>query len=164
MSTEKQALLDTLATQRQHVLGILDGLPDEALHRPVLPSGWSCVGLVNHLALDVEQFWFGAVMAGAQVDDDDVPETEDAWEVPPSMSPEQVLARYRAECERADGVVASMSIDTPPAWWPDFFGDYRLDDLREVLLHVIVETAAHAGHLDAARELLDGRQWIVLTD
>jgi hypothetical protein len=33
----------------------------------------------------------------------------------------------------------------------------------EVLLHVITETACHAGHLDAARELIDGRQWIVLT-
>jgi hypothetical protein len=40
----------------------------------------------------------------------------------------------------------------------------RLDNLREILLHVIAETATHAGHLDAARELIDGRQWIVLTE
>jgi hypothetical protein len=51
--------------------------------------------------------------------------------------------------ERADDVLASLSLDAAPTWWPDFSGDYRLDDLREVLLHVIVETAAHAGHLDA---------------
>jgi hypothetical protein len=30
------------------------------------------------------------------------------------------------------------------------------------MLHVIAETACHAGHLDAVREILDGRQWIVL--
>jgi hypothetical protein len=40
----------------------------------------------------------------------------------------------------------------------------RLDDLREILLHVIAETACHAGHLDTARELIDGRQWMVLTE
>ena len=32
------------------------------------------------------------------------------------------------------------------------------------MLHVLKETASHAGHLDAARELIDGRQWIVLGD
>jgi hypothetical protein len=36
----------------------------------------------------------------------------------------------------------------------------RPRDVREVILHVITETATHAGHLDAARELLDGRTWM----
>ena len=164
MSTDEQALRDTLAAQRRHVLGILEGLSEDDLSRPVLPSGWSCAGLVHHLALDVERFWFRAVMAGEQVDAFDPPDSDNAWVVPASVSPQQVLALYRDECARADAAVASMSLDTPPAWWPDFFGSFRMDDLREVLLHVIVETASHAGHLDAARELLDGRQWMVLTD
>jgi uncharacterized damage-inducible protein DinB len=164
VSTDKQALLDSLASQRRHVLGILDGLSDDDLRKPVLPSGWSCTGLVHHLALDVERFWFRAVMAGEEVDEGDRPDSENAWEVPPGTTPRQVLELYRAETEHADAVVARMPLDTPPAWWPDFFGSYRLEDLREVLLHVIVETAAHAGHLDAVRELLDGKQWMVLTD
>jgi Protein of unknown function (DUF664) len=42
-------------------------------------------------------------------------------------------------------------------------GDWRLDDLRQIILHMITETACHAGHLDAARELLDGLPWLVLT-
>ena len=37
-------------------------------------------------------------------------------------------------------------------------------DLMRTVMHVIPETATHAGHLDAARELLDGRTWLVLTD
>jgi uncharacterized damage-inducible protein DinB len=160
VSTEAEALLDTLDSQRRHVLGIVEGLSDEDLLRPVLPSGWSCAGLVHHLALDVERFWFVQVMTGEETDD--LP--EDAWQVPASTSPQQVLALYRAVTARADQVLAGLPTDTPPAWWPDFFGDFRMDDLREVLLHVIVETATHAGHLDAARELLDGRQWLVLTD
>ena len=40
----------------------------------------------------------------------------------------------------------------------------RFTSLRIVMLHVLKETACHAGHLDAASELLDGRQWIVLGD
>ena len=47
--------------------------------------------------------------------------------------------------------------------WPDFFGEWRLANLRAVLLHVIAETACHSGHLDAARELIDGRTWLKLT-
>ena len=35
-------------------------------------------------------------------------------------------------------------------------------DLRYIMLHMITETACHAGHLDAARELIDGTQWIVV--
>jgi hypothetical protein len=50
------ALLSSLPSQRDHVLGILEGLPEQALRQVVLPSGWTCLGLVQHLALDVEQF------------------------------------------------------------------------------------------------------------
>jgi Protein of unknown function (DUF664) len=46
---------------------------------------------------------------------------------------------------------------------PRASGRWRLHDLREILLHVIAETGCHGGHLDAARELIDGRQWIVLS-
>ena len=76
------ALLAALDAQRGHVLGILEGLPDEALRRTVLPSGWTCLGLVRHLALDVERFWFRAVVAGEQVD---LETGADAWQVGPEM-------------------------------------------------------------------------------
>jgi Protein of unknown function (DUF664) len=64
MDNELAALRDYLDDQREHVLGILAGLSDEQLRQPVLPSGWSCLGLVHHLALDVEEFWFPGVIAG----------------------------------------------------------------------------------------------------
>src|SRR5260221_991912 len=64
MSSEGNALLESLTGQRRHVLGILEGLSEEDLRRPVLPSGGTCLCLVHHLALDVERFWFRAVMAG----------------------------------------------------------------------------------------------------
>ena len=69
---------------------------------------------------------------------------------------------YRAEIERSDAVLQALDLSAALAWWPDYFGSWRLDDVRDLLLHVITETACHAAHLDAVRELLDGRQWIVL--
>ena len=161
MTKETETLLASLNSQREHVLGILDGLPAEALRRPVLPSGWTCLGLVRHLALDVERFWFRAVVAGEPWPDD---EPDNAWQVPAGLTASAVLDLYRREVERADAIIAATSLDSPPAWWPaDLFGSWRLDDVREIVLHVIAETACHAGHLDAARELIDGQQWIVLT-
>src|SRR3954447_4748761 len=44
------------------------GLSDEQLRRPVLPSGWSCLGLVRHLTLSDERYWFGVVVAGERLD------------------------------------------------------------------------------------------------
>ncbi|WP_055620331.1 DUF664 domain-containing protein [Streptomyces sp. JHA19] len=163
-TTELQVLLSFLRAQRRHVLGILDGLEPEALRRPVLPSGWSCLGLVQHLSLDVERFWFRAVLTGDQAVIDALDEVEDAWQVAPDVPHTEVLDRYRAEAELSDAVVAAADADAPLAWWPHhLFGAPHLHTVRDVLLHVITETACHAGHLDAARELLDGRRWLVLT-
>ena len=161
MTKESETLLSSLSTQREHVLGILEGLSEEDLQRPLLPSQWTCAGLVHHLAIDVERFWFRAVVAGEPWPDD---EPDNAWQVPAGLTASAVLDLYRREVERADAIIAATSLDTPPAWWPaDLFGGWRLDDVREIVLHVIAETACHAGHLDAARELIDGQQWIVLT-
>lgn len=157
MSTERDVLLNSLATQREHVLGILEGLSEEGFRRPVLPTGWTCLSLVNHLAVDVERFWFRGVVAG-QTDLDG----ESGWQVDPALTGEAVLARYRQEIELANEVTAATALDAAPAAWPDFFGNWRLDDFREIMQHVITETACHAGHLDAARELIDGRTWMVL--
>jgi hypothetical protein len=157
---ERTALLRQLNAQRAHVLGILEGLPDEALRRPLLPSGWTCLGLVQHLALDVERFWFRSVVAGEQVD---LPDGDQGWRVADDVPADQVLDLYRDEARRADAVIEATPLDAGPSWWPDFFGDLPPRDLRRTILHVLVETATHAGHLDAVRELIDGRTWLVLT-
>ncbi|MCX5384469.1 DinB family protein [Streptomyces sp. NBC_00083] len=161
---EVRALLAVLDGQRRHVLGILDGLDDQALRRPVLPSGWHCLGLVQHLALDVERFWFCAVVAGDEDLIASLPSGDEAWHVAPDTPATDVLAGYRRDTARADAVIAATPADAPLAWWPhDLFSAPHLHTLRDVLLHVITETACHCGHLDAARELIDGRTWLVLT-
>jgi uncharacterized protein DUF664 len=165
LSAESTELLAVLQGQRGHVLGILEGLTDEQLRRPVLPSGWSCLGLVRHLALDVERWWFRRILAGEvlpQVEDPDAP--SDAWTVTPEMSSESVLELYRSETALCDAIIAATPPDAGPLWWPeDLWPDFRIQAAREAVLHVITETATHAGHLDAARELIDGRTWMVLS-
>ncbi|MGQ4436604.1 DinB family protein [Streptomyces sp. SAS_260] len=162
--SEVRALLRILDGQRRHVLGILDGLDAKDLRRPALPSGWHCLGLVQHLTLDVERFWFRAVVAGDEEVIHGLPNGDEAWKVAPEVSAVDVLERYRREAELADAVITATPADAALAWWPhDLFGEPHLHTLRDVLLHVVAETACHAGHLDAARELLDGRRWLVLT-
>jgi len=161
---ETRALLRYLNNQRAHVLGILEGLDDEALRRAMLTSSWSCLGLVQHLALDVERFWFGAVIAGDPAVIAGLDDIANAWLVDPDIPSAAVFDLYRQEIERANAIIATTPPDAPPAWWPgDLFGDFRLDTAREIILHVTTETACHAGHLDVVRELLDARQWLVLT-
>jgi|SRR6516162_5681874 hypothetical protein len=97
---ESQALAASLAAQRNHVLGILEGLSEEDLQRPVLPSQWTCAGLVHHLAIDVERFWFRAVVAGEPMPD----EPDNAWQVPAGLTAAAVLGPARRRSS---------------AWWPD---------------------------------------------
>ena len=164
VDVESKTLLAYLSAQRDHALGILEGLGEQALRRPLLPSGWTCLGLVRHLALDIERFWFRAIVAGEQAVIDGLAGASNTWQVGADVPAEFVFEMYRHEIERANAIITATPPDAAPAWWPpDLFGDWRLDTVREILLHVITETACHAGHLDAARELIDGRQWLVLT-
>jgi hypothetical protein len=164
VGTANETLLACLHGQRRHVLGIVAGLSDADLRRPVLPSGWSCLGLIRHLAHDVELFWFRAVVDGDPAAVAALAETTDAWQVGEDVPAQQVLDFYQRQIELADAVVRATPADAAPAWWPDGrFGDWRPGDLRAILLHVITETACHAGHLDAVRELIDGRRWHVIT-
>lgn len=159
---QRELLLARLNYQREHVLGILDGLGEADLRRSRLPSGWTPLGLVQHLTLDVERFWFRAVAAGEPVE---LASGDAAWQVPADVTAETVFGLYRREIEQADSGIAGMSLSDEPAWWPaDLFDDGRPDNLLEAILHVISETAVHAGHLDAVRELIDGRTWLVLTE
>lgn len=160
IDAEAAGLLHALGRQRAHVLGILEGVAEEDLRRPVLPTAWSCLGLVRHLARDVEMFWFAGVTAG-----DPAARGEgepDAWETGSELPAAEVFADYRMQIERADRIITATPLSAPPAWWPDYFSHHHAD-LRETLLHVITETATHAGHLDAVRELIDGRTWMTLS-
>lgn len=62
--TEKKTLSVFLAAQRASVLAIVDGLDTQALNTSVLPSGWTPLGLVEHLG-HAERHWFQEIVTGA---------------------------------------------------------------------------------------------------
>jgi hypothetical protein len=158
---EAAALKHFLDAQRFAVLEILEGLSEEQLRLPLLPSGWTPLGLIEHLGL-AERHWFQRVATGAA---DPLPWLPDVTEEPdgePVFTTERpsaaVLAFYRRQIALSDAVLGATDLDAPPVLvfahdqWDDTFTDFRW-----IVLHLIEETARHAGHLDAARELIDGR-------
>lgn len=150
---EKKALSAFLVAQRASVLAIVDGLDTQALATSVLPSGWTPLGLIEHLG-HAERHWFQEVVVGAAEPlawpDDHAPLTT-------PRPPEVVFAFYDDQCRRSDAVIARTPLSAPPRGrHPGPLGD-EVTDLRGIVMHVIEETARHAGHLDIVRELLDGR-------
>ena len=159
---EHERLEYFLDQQRGAVLAIIDGLDERQLRTPVLPSGWTPIGMLLHLA-NAEAMWFQRVVAGVMPQttwDDDI--------VDPPYDPEAafvtghsstaVIAHYRDQCDRSNQILRACDLDQPLAAehdvdWP---GE-PITDVRWVALHLIEETARHAGDLDAARELIDGR-------
>lgn len=159
--TTKRELLQWLDAQRRHVAEQVMAMPAEARRGSQVPSGWTPRGLVRHLTLDVERVWFRCVMAGERLE---LPEGYDGWVAPEAVSDEDLLEQYAEECRLASAAVEGLSLDAAPVWWFEGAGDPPYSSLREVLLHVIVETATHAGHLDICRELVDGGQRLVLDE
>lgn len=155
---EDQALLGFLAAQRGAVLSIVAGLDEEAWHRSVVPSGWTPAGLIEHLS-GAEWHWFQGVVTGSSAEP---PEDEDLAPYDPTAAfvtdrpSTEIIAEYRDQCAQSDAVLAVTPLSAPPR---GRHGDPEMEppDVRCVVLHMIEETARHAGHLDIARELLDGQ-------
>jgi hypothetical protein len=146
-----------LRGQRESVLAVVEGLDEEAWHRSVVPTGWTPAGLVEHLG-GAEWHWFQGVVAGKQPelpgDADDQPPYDPLTVVFTSDTPSaEVVAFYRSQCEQSEAVLAITPLSAPPR---GKHGRYEPPNVRWVVLHMIEETARHAGHLDIARELLDG--------
>lgn len=134
-NAEAAALLRSLQASRRHVLGILEGLDEEQLRQPVLPSGWSCAGLVSHLALDVEHYWFRCIIGGESLDL--FQEGEDRWQLREGETGAGILDLYRKEIEAADAVIAEAALDMPPRQVDEWWGEWKVPDVRFVMLHVI---------------------------
>ncbi|MDH5421511.1 MAG: DinB family protein [Acidimicrobiia bacterium] len=148
---EGPMLVSILNKQREVMIWKLDGLNDEQLRRPMTPSGTNLLGLVKHLAA-VEYGWFcttfGRSTEPLPFDEDD----EDAdLRVNDDESTEDILAFYRRACDAADLAMSEVGLDGEGTAW---FGDTV--SMRWVILHMIEETARHAGHADILREMLDG--------
>jgi uncharacterized damage-inducible protein DinB len=162
MDREHVMLLNRLNEGRAHVMGTLEGLTDAQLRQPMVPSGWHCLGMIKHLALSDEHYWFSCIVGGEPLRFFDA--IEDEWQVGPDETAEDVFALYRREIERSNAIITATAVEAPPGQKDPQWEGWQMDfpDLRTIMLHVINETSCHAGHLDIVRELIDGHQWIAL--
>lgn len=151
-ASEMDMLNAYLDFHRATLLWKVDGLSDQDLRRPMVPSGNSLLGMVKHLA-DVEQSWFVERFAGQEPRfalwrEEDPGAT---WRIEPDETTEQILDLYRAVCDDSRKAVAGASLDDVAAQAQDG------ETLRWIMLHMIEETARHNGHADIMREMIDGQ-------
>jgi uncharacterized damage-inducible protein DinB len=127
------------------------GLSDAEAHRSTVPSPLLTIaGVVSHLRW-VERYWFSESLGGIPHEAPYTKENPDGdFTVARDRPLAELLAEYAAECEASRQVVARLDLDTEV---PHKEG---LLSVRWVVLHMIEETARHAGHLDIVRENLDG--------
>jgi hypothetical protein len=157
---DRPVLLAALNYQRASVRAIVDGLSEEHWHTSVVPSGWTPAGLVAHLG-GAERHWRYVMLN----DDPSHPYDRDFDDEPyDPLAPfvidwpsEKVLTYYRDQNQLTDEMLAATSLDAAPLGRHGAPGTEQAATLREIVLHLVEETAAHSGHLEIARELLDGR-------
>src|SRR5664279_6219107 len=79
------------------------------------------------------------------------------------VSSAQVLEAYEHECALADAVIQRTPLSATAALWREEWGPLQVESLVDVIVHVLKETSTHAGHLDVAREFIDGHQHLVMS-
>lgn len=147
---EKESLKVSLDRHRDVVLWKLQGLDEEQVRRPMTPSGTSLLGLTKHLAV-VEYGWFCETFGR---ETEPLPFDEDDADADLRVEADETTAGIVAFYERAraasDKVIEELDVDARGTAWHG-----ATVSLRWVLIHMIEETARHAGHMDIVRELID---------
>ena len=139
---ERADLLAFLAAQRSAVLAVVDGLDPVQMRTSVVPSGWTPESMLIHLG-GAEDHWFANVVGGLPP----APELDEDGDA---------VTTYRRRIRTADRLLETAALDDAPRGTPDDGQQQLARSVRTVVLHMIEETARHAGHLDIARELIDG--------
>ena len=157
--TESDAKADLhryLQDGRDAMLWKLDGLSEYDVRRPLVPTGTNLLGLVKHLA-GVELGYFGETFGrpwdGPSPADESDPESD--MFATPAESRVLITGLYRQAWAHSDATIEALPLDSrvTVAWWPD---GHRDPTLSTLLVHMIQETARHAGQADILRESIDG--------
>lgn len=147
VGSERDVLLAYLNKVRHAVVRTSQGLTPDQVRRPGVPSGTNLLGLVHHLT-GVEVHWFQRVFLGRELG------VDKSMSAPAGVSPDEMVAAYRAACARSDEIVRACSdLSTMAAIANP--GEQGKDSLRSIVVHMIEETARHAGHADILREQID---------
>ena len=156
VADERTQLVGWLDLQRSLVPWKCEGLSDADAHRAVLPSSplMTVAGIVSHLRW-VEHTWFEVLFLGRPAEGPRFStDVEDADMMVDGIPLAQLLDDYAKQVAISNEIIAAHSLDEVGRH-PDFRS--AAGSLRWMLLHMLEEVARHVGHLDAIRELLDGR-------
>jgi uncharacterized damage-inducible protein DinB len=161
---ERADLLAILAKHRQFLRFTTRDLTDEQARQRTTVSELCLGGLIKHVTA-VEQGWVNFILEDrsamkdfTDMTEDDYAQRADQFRLLPGETLAAVLADYAKVARRTDELVASLpdlnaGHPLPNAPW---FQSGESWSARRVLLHIIAETAQHAGHADIIRESLDG--------
>ena len=161
---ERADLLATLAQHRHFLAFTTRGLTDEQARQRTTVSELSLGGLIKHVT-SAERGWVDFIVDGPSAIGDSSAMTEDDWarraeefRLLPGETLAGVLATYAEVARRTDALVSQLpdlnaGDPLPKAPW---FTPGERWSARRVFLHIISETAQHAGHADIIRESLDG--------
>ncbi|MGW4379277.1 DinB family protein [Kitasatospora sp. NPDC004531] len=164
LTGERSDLLAALDKHRGFLRYTVRGLTDEQAQQRTTVSELTLGGLIKHVAA-VEERWMRFALGGAEAmrSEGAPPHDAEGWAAQFRMAPGEtldvLLERYRAVAEHTDGLVTTLDLDSahplPSAPW---FEPGAVWSVRRVLLHIVAETAQHAGHADILRETLDGQR------
>ncbi len=160
--TERTDLLETLAQHRGFLRYTVQGLDDEQATRRTTASELCLGGIIKHVTA-VEKHWAGFIEHGPATTGTEDLEAEyeqhaDGFRVLPGETLALLLRQYEEAAGETDKLVTELSsLDAsqplPSAPW---FEPGKRWTARRVFLHILAETAQHAGHADIIRESLDG--------
>jgi uncharacterized damage-inducible protein DinB len=151
VGSEKELLTEYLDWYREAILRKMEGASEETLRKKIVPSQTTLLGIVKHLAW-VEVWWFQMVFDGRDVEDPEKDDPDFDWRIEPHDTTAAILQLYRGACNESRAIVdatddlGSLSARGDPKY-----------SLRRTLIHMIEETARHAGHADIIREVVDGQ-------
>lgn len=148
-AAEPEQLAVWLDVQRDAIVAKIDGLSEEDIRRRLVPSLTTIGGVVKHLTW-VESGWFGQLFADRAGEHMRTHDRDWEFTVEPGDTVESLIAGYRAACAASRAAVAGHSLD-------EVVPHSRMGEvsLRWIKLHLIEETARHAGQLDILREQLE---------
>ena len=158
LDRERQDLLETLAAHRGLLRRTADGLTDEQARQRSSASELTVGGVLQHVVAQ-ERIWTDFLQRGAAAHDEVDQESFAAQFVfGPDDTLAEVLAAQDEVAAATEALVGSFDdLDTDVAlptapWFPPGVRWSR----RRVLVHIVAETAQHAGHADVVREGIDG--------
>jgi len=157
---EREDLLEALEAHRRFLRQTVSGVTDEQARQRTTVSELCLGGIIKHVSR-VEQTWADFIVKGPGVmrfDEHSMDNQAASFQMLAGESLAGLLDDYQAVAGRTDELVRTLlSLDAdqplPEAPW---FKPGARRSARRVLVHIIAETAQHAGHADIIRESLDG--------